>query len=373
MNRFFEAKSGGLVKGDFLEADPHVDLSNLDDNFCIKSVSTLENAKQGDLSFFTITLVSGDKYKHSLENTNASYCILKKQYAGVNKHVKAIVSDEPYITFIRLCNKLFNEKKTSGDSAIDATALISEKASIGKSVKIGKNVFIDDFVKIGDGVEIGEGTVVKSGVRIGNNCVIGANCTLFENCVILYTEIGNDCNIQSNATIGHDGFGYIFDKRTGKNEKINHFGYVKIGNNVEIGANSCIDKGVFDATVIGDSVKLDNLVQVAHNVKIEEGTMIASQTGIAGSSVIGKYCMIGGKCGVSGHIKLGDQSILYGATNISKSFPKYSKIIGTPGEFYHIWVRNYSIMQHFLRKQRRRIGRKDNNFFKYFRNLFGIK
>ena len=231
-------------------------------------------------------------------------------------------------------------------------------------------------MKISDGVKIGDNSVIKAGAKIGYNCLIGSNCFIGENATIQFTEIGENCIIQSNATIGQDGFGYTFDKRTGRNEKISHFGYVKIGNRVEIGANSCIDRGVFNATIIGDDVKLDNLVQIAHNVEVGNGTMMASQTGIAGSATIGKYCIIGGKCGVAGHIKLEDQCIMYGATNISKGFPRHSKIIGTPGELYHIWVKNYSLMQYFMKKQRRNFGskKKDNSgLIGYLQNLFGIK
>ena len=375
MNRFFEIKKSGLTKADFLDADSDIDLSNLDEDFCIHSVATLENAKSGDLSFFTITLVSGNKYKHSLENTQASYCLLKKQYTDVNKNVKPIVSSEPYITFMRLCDKIFVPKLLKNDGKISKTAQISDKSSIGEGVVIGDNVVIEEFVKIADGVEIGEGSVVKSGAKIGYNCVIGKNCVVNENATIQFAEIGDFCRIQANATIGQDGFGFTFDRRTGKNEKINHFGFVKIGNAVEVGANSCIDRGVFDATIIEDDVKLDNLVQIAHNVKIGEGTMMAGQTGIAGSAVVGKHCMLGGKCGMAGHITLGDQCIMYGATNISKGFPKHSKIIGTPGELYHIWIKNYSFIQYFLKKQRRKVKVNSNyeGVFGYLRNLFGVK
>ena len=375
MNRFFEFKEEGLTREDFLQADRNIDLSNLDIDARIKSVSTLEHAKAGDLSFFTITLVSGDKYNHALEHTKASYCLLKRQYANVNPNVLAIISDEPYITFIRLCDRLFVAKRFDRTEQIADSAKISATAVVGKGVKIGSNVIIDDFVRIEDGVEIGDGSVIKSGARIGYNCVIGKNCIIGENTSIKFTEMGDDCILQSGVALGQDGFGYTFDARTKHNEKIYHFGYVKIGDRVEIGANSCVDRGVFEATEISNDVKIDNLVQIAHNVKIGAGTMMASQTGIAGSAVIGEYCMLGGKCGVAGHITLGDKCIMYGSTNISKSFPKHSKIIGTPGEFYHIWAKNYSLMRHFMKKKRRQI-KKQNGFRRlltYMYKLFGIK
>ena len=355
MNEFFEIKKEGLTKQDFLDADPKIDLTNIDDNFCIKSVSTLENAKEGDLSFFVVTIVSGNKYKHTLENSKCSFCLIKPQYASLlGKNTKAIFTNEPYITFTRLCKKLLVEKSNNNANEISSSSKIAKFVSIGNGVKIGDNVEIEDFVKIGNGVKIGDNCIIKSGVKIGNNVEIGKNCSLNENCVVQYSIINDNVCIHANASIGQDGFGYAMDARTGMNEKINHFGCVKIGNNVEIGANTCIDRGVFDATIVEENVKIDNLVQIAHNVKIGRNTMIAGQSAIAGSATIGSYCMLGGKSGVAGHIKLGDQSILYGATNISKSFPSHSKIIGTPGELYHNWVRNYAILQHLMHKQNKK-------------------
>ena len=352
MNVFFKKNPNGLKNEDFLYADPAIDLSKVGDDICINAVASLDDAQVGDLSFFVVSLVSDDKYKSSLEKTKASYCILKKQYEPfLNSNTKAIFSDEPYITFMRLCKKLFIEKDTDEENNISESAKISQKSSIGNGVKIGNNVVINDFVRIGNGVKIGDNTIIMSGAKIGNNCSIGENCVLYENCCIKYSQIGDKCHIHEGATVGQDGFGYIQDIRTGYNEKIDHFGYVKIGNRVSIGSNSCVDRSVLTVTIIEDDVKIDNLVQIAHNVKIGKGTMIAGQSGIAGSATIGKYCMLGGKSGVAGHITLEDQCILHGATNVSKSFPKHSKIIGTPGELYHIWVRNYGMLQFFFKKQ----------------------
>ncbi len=352
MNSFFKVKGNGISREDFLRADPAIDLSEVEDDIRIVSVAPLDEAKSGDLSFFVVSLVSSDKYKSSLENTNASYCIMNKQYRSfLNKSVKAIFSDEPYMTFMRLCEMLYTENKIDRYNNISDSAIISQTASIGNGVIIGDNVVIDDFVKIDDGVEIGNNTIIKSGAKIGYNCSIGSNCIIHENCSIKYSQIGNKCHIHEGARIGQDGFGYIHDIKTGYNEKIPHFGCVKIGDRVSIGANSCIDRSVLTTTTIEDDVKIDNLVQIAHNVVIGKGTMIAGQAGIAGSATIGKYCMIGGKSGVAGHITIEDQCILHGATNVSKSFPKHSKIIGTPGELYHTWVRNYSMLQFFFKRQ----------------------
>ena len=375
-NRFYSINEYGITKKDILNIDSDAELSNFQDDFNIKNVATINNAKEGDLTFFVVSLVSGEKYKNALTNTKASYCLLKKQYANIpNKNVKTIITEEPYIVFVRLCEKLLLEVKNIDENQIDNTAKISKLAKIGNGVKIGKNVIIEDFVKIGDGVEIGDNTNIKSGVKILDNCKIGNNCVFFENCVIRYSEIGNDCIFHSGCCIGQDGFGFVFNRKNGKNERITHFSYVKIGNSVEIRANTCIDRGVFEPTIIDDNVKIDNLVQIGHNVKVGAGTMMAGQTGIAGSAEIGKYCMFGGKSGMAGHITLGDQCILYGATNISKSFPKHTKIIGTPGETYYEWINKYTILQYFLSKKSK-IKKKENNngfFSKIYRGIVSGK
>ena len=351
MNPFYHKRPEGITKTDILKADKDADLADVPDNICIHGLNNLEHAEDGDLSFFTTLLVSGNKYVEALKNTKASYVIVKKQHKDmVPTHIKTIISEEPYITFMRLCKMLNVEKVARGDSKIAASAQIGKLASIGECVEIGDNAVIEDFVRVGSGAKIGAGTVIKAGAVIGNNCQIGENCTIGTNASIQYTIMGDRCNIYAGAVIGQDGFGFAFDKRVMHNEKLDHFSFVQLGNDVEIGSNACIDRGMFLPTNIGNDVKLDNMVQIAHNVTVGDHTVMAAQTGVAGSTTIGYGCMIGGKVGIAGHIKIGNQCIVYASSNISKSFPDGSKIIGTPGEHYNQWVKSYAMIQGFIKR-----------------------
>lgn len=346
LNEFFELKKDFLTKDDFIIADKDIDLSCIKSELKISSLSAINDAEVGDLTFFTKSVVSGDKYIEPLQKTKASYVILQKRFAEiVPQNVIPIFSNEPHIAFMALYSMLVREKDIKGESKIAPTAKIGKYTSIGEAIEIGENVVIEDFVKIGSGVKIGDGTIIKSGATIGNNCIIGANCEIRENSTIKFARIGNDCIIYSGARVGEEGFGFVFDKRIMRQSKINHYGCVNIGNRVEIGANSCVDRATFGETIIEDDVKIDNLVQIGHNVKIGSNSVLAGQTGIAGSAEIGKLCMLGGKSGMAGHIKLGNQCILYGSTNISKGFPDGTRVIGTPGEKYQDWIRNYTTLK----------------------------
>ena len=346
LNEFFELKKDFLTKDDFIIADKDIDVSCIKGELKISSLSAINDAEVGDLTFFTKSVVSGDKYIEPLQKTNASYVILQKKFEEiVPSNVIPIFSNEPHITFMALYSMLVREKDTKGESKIAPTAKIEKYTSIGEAVEIGENVVIEDFVKIGSGVKIGDGTIIKACATIGNNCIIGANCEIRENSTIKFAKLGDNCIVYSGARIGEEGFGFVFDKRVMRQSKINHYGLVNIGNRVEIGANSCIDRATFGETIIEDDVKIDNLVQIGHNVKIGSNSVLAGQTGIAGSAEIGKFCMLGGKSGMAGHIKLGNQCILYGSTNISKGFPDDTRIIGTPGEKYQDWIRNYTTLK----------------------------
>lgn len=372
MNPFYNKRTEGITKADVLKADKDAGLADIPDNFCVHGLNNLDHAEKGDLSFFTTLLVSGNKYVEALKNTKASYVIVKKQHKDmVPGHIKTIISEEPYITFMRLCKMLIREKVVNGDSKIAASAQIGKFASIGECVEIGENVVIDEFVRIGSGAKIGAGTVIKAGAVIGNNCQIGENCIIGTNASIQYTIIGDRCNIYAGAVIGQDGFGFAFDKRVMHNEKLDHFSFVQLGNDVEIGSNTCIDRGIFLPTTIGNDVKLDNMVQIAHNVSVGDHTVMAAQTGVAGSTTIGYGCMIGGKVGIAGHIKIGNQCIIYASSNISKSFPDGSKIIGTPGEHYSQWVKSYAMLQKFMK--RNNDGKKKIDKRKFISVLFGKK
>lgn len=348
---FFEKKSSKITIKDLLSVDKDIDIKHLKKNTFFNNISTLESAKEGDLTFFSGSSISGEKYKKQLINTKATYVLIDKKYKDINKNIIAIITDNPYMVFYKLYSKIYEEKnKYNTKTKIDKTAKISNISKIGSGCKIHKNVIIGDFVSIGNNVKIEDNTIIKSGVKIGNNCKIGKNCKIGENTTINFTKIGDNCEIHSNSSIGQDGFGYIFNKDTKQNEKVKHFSFVKIGNNVNIHSNCCIDRGVFEPTIIEDGVKIDNLCQIGHNVKIGKNTIICGCSAIGGSTEIGSNCLFGGKNAIIGHIKIDDNSISYANSFITKSYPKNTKIMGYPADFENNWKKQNAKLKYFLKK-----------------------
>jgi len=281
-------------------------------NILVNNFSSLAGASKDSVSFFL-----DPKYKEDLENTKAGLVILKKK----NKHFRkgpSILVDDPYLAFAKVLRLFENKNQTTQihnsaiihDSVKKGTNLnIHPYVVIEKNTIIHSSVQIGSFSQIGNNVVIGKNTIIHSSVQIGDNVVIGDNCEIF-----------------SGAIIGADGFGYAMDEKSSW-LKIPQIGSVFIGNNVDIGANTTIDRGTIDNTVIEDGVKIDNQVQIAHNCFVGTNSIIAGCTGIAGSAIIGKNCMIGGGALIKGHIKIADSTIISGGTGIGKT-------ISVPGERY---------------------------------------
>lgn len=262
-----------------------------DANISITGVQTLLQAQAGEVGF-----LANPTYRSQLAATKASAVIVAEAVAS-EVPCAALVMANPYLGFA-LATQLFDNRPKPSDK-IHASASIAESAKIGKNVTVGANAVIGEYCQIGDNCEIGAGTVISDHTILGANCSLRANVTLYHNVVL-----GDNVQIHSGAVIGGDGFGFAPDK--GQWHKIAQLGGVRIGNNVEIGANTCVDRGALGDTVIESNVILDNLIQIGHNVKIGEGTAIAASTGIAGSTVVGKHCIIGGAVGVAGHITIAD-------------------------------------------------------------------
>ena len=208
-------------------------------------------------------------------------------------------------------------------------AYVSPKASVATDVKIGKDVFIDDFAVIKSGSSLSDGVYIGAGVVVSENCSIGSKTRINPN-VSLYagSQTGVSCIIHSGTVIGADGFGFVEDE--GKLIKVPQIGRVIIGNNVEIGSNCCIDRAAFGATRIGDNVKLDNFVHIAHNVEVGEGTLIIAQSGISGSTKIGKNVIIGGQVGVVDHVTIGDGARIGSQSGIPSDVEPGALLSGTP-------------------------------------------
>jgi UDP-3-O-[3-hydroxymyristoyl] glucosamine N-acyltransferase len=276
----------------------------------IMGVAPLERATAQQISFLGKGLTSGQKsHKHLLASTKAAAVILNAQDTADSPSPVLIVND-PYVAFAQV-TALFNTAPRP-QPGVHSTAIIGVQCHIPASVSIGA------YSVIGDRVSIGENTVIGAHCRIQNDCQLGANSRLYDRVTLYYaTRLGNAVVIHSGAVIGADGFGFANDK--GKWVKIYQLGKVVIGDRVDIGANTCIDRGALQDTTIGDEVIIDNLVQIAHNVQIGKGCAIAGCTAIAGSVKIGNYCMIGGGVTINGHIEICDQVQIVGAATVYRS------------------------------------------------------
>jgi len=275
-----------------------------DGNVELDGVSALSSARPGTLTFF-----GDNKYKKHLLTTTASVVILKEEDL-VDCPVTAIVAANPYLAYAKAAQILFPQ--TPSDGVVHASAVIGEACDISDSVSIGPLAVIGDEVTLEEGVQVGAGCI------IGDGCSLAAQTILKPGVTLLHKiNIGERCLIHPGVVIGADGFGFASDN--GMWEKIPQVGGVTIGNDVEIGANTTIDRGAIGNTVIEDGVKLDNLIQIAHNVRIGAHTVIAASTAVAGSTTIGSKCLIGGSVGITGHINITDNVIITGRTFVSGS------------------------------------------------------
>ena len=275
-----------------------------DSNILINSVASLESANKDSVSFF-----NNPKYLDLLKNTKAALVILNKESCALHAGA-CIVVDNPYLYFAKI-SRLLNPIKIL-KKEIHKSAIIHPTCKLGKDIYIGPNVIIEENVSIADGVTVHAGVIIES------DNVIGANSTIHPNVVIkTNTIIGKNCTLYAGAVIGSDGFGYAKD-----NDKwlaIPQIGKVVLGDNVDIGSNSTIDRGALDDTIISSGVKIDNLVQIGHNCIIGENTIIAGCVGIAGSAKIGKNCAIGGAAMILGHLSITDNVTISPGSMITRS------------------------------------------------------
>ncbi len=290
-----------------------------DEKIEVSSLSKIEEGSPGTISF-----LANPKYTKYLYNTHASIVLVKKDFLPeVPVSATLIRVDNPYESLAKLLKMV--EQPYQHKLGVDKLASIDESATIGKDVyvgsfsfvgrnaKIGKNVKIFPQVYVDDGVEIGEGTVLYAGVKIFRNCIIGANCI-----------------IHGNTVIGSDGFGFVQPTGTNYN-KIPQVGNVLIEDDVEIGSNCSIDRATMGSTILRRGVKMDNLIQIAHNVEIGENSIIVSQVGISGSTKVGKNCVIGGQVGIAGHLQIADGVKIGAQSGINRSFTQEGEAIqGTP-------------------------------------------
>ena len=296
-----------------------------DADYLINQVSSLENATAESIVFF-----SNKKYLELLNKTKSKVVITTEELSEFCNH-NIIISKNPYSLFAKISQ--FLNKDTNRNYYI-------HKSVISFSNNLGEKISIDPNVVIGKNVSIGEDSFIGSNCSIGDNVKISKGAYIFPN-VTIYKNvtIGKSVRIHSGTVIGSDGFGYAHENNTWI--KIPQIGGVEIGDNVEIGSNTSIDRGALDKTIIGNGVKIDNQIQIAHNVQIGENTAIAGCVGIAGSAKIGKNCTIGGGAGIQGHIEICDNAYITGMSKVSSDIKKpgvYSS--GTPLMLNKEWLKN---------------------------------
>ncbi len=285
-----------------------------DGNVEISGIGKIETANPEEITF-----IANPVYEKFFSGTSAGAVVVSKRFNPAlyerldDRQVPLVIVDDPYLSFLTLLD-YFSPQTELQKIGIHETAIVMDTAEISaEDVRIGPQVFIGEKVKIGKRVSILPNTVILAGAEIGDDVLIYPNVTVYNGC-----KIGKRVIIHSGTVIGSDGFGQA-KNADGTFQKIPQKGIVVIGDDVEIGSNCTIDRATMGETIIHNGVKLDNMIQIAHNVEIGENTVIAAQSGIAGSTKIGKNCMIGGKVGIVGHITIADGVILTAATNVSKS------------------------------------------------------
>ena len=263
----------------------------------VNSFAKIEEGKPGAISF-----LSNPKYTHYLYDTQSSVVLINEDVELEKPVVATLIRVKNAYESVARLLQLYESMKPR-KMGVEPHAYISEKAIIGKDVYIGAFACIGDGAVIGDGTQIYSHTVIGDGVTIGEKCTIFPNVTIYQGC-----KLGNNVTIHAGSVIGADGFG--FAPSTEGYDKIPQIGIVVIEDNVEIGANTCIDRSTMGQTVIRKGVKLDNLIQVAHNCEVGENTVMSAQVGLAGSTKIGAWCMVGGQAGFSGHIHVADKTFV---------------------------------------------------------------
>lgn len=270
----------------------------------------------------TITFLANPKYTHYIYETKADIVLVNNDFVA-EKEISATLIKVPnaYAALASLLEMV--DSQTPTKSGIENMSYISESAKVGKDIYVGAFAYIGDNAEVGDNSKIYPQVYIGDNVKIGNNVIIYSGAKIYSNC-----QIGDNAIIHAGAVIGSDGFGY--SEVSGVYSKIPQMGNVIIENNVEIGANTTVDRAVMGSTIIREGVKLDNLIMIAHNSEIGNNTVMAAQAGVAGSTKIGDNCVLGGQVGIGGHIKIGDRTQVAAQSGIISNTPADSKLMGSP-------------------------------------------
>jgi UDP-3-O-[3-hydroxymyristoyl] glucosamine N-acyltransferase len=299
-----------------------------DDSLEVSNVAKIEDAKPGDLTFLYLS-----SYEKFFPTTQASVIIVKTGFNKSRNDLTYIETEAPEKAFFTIVRKYFTPQFPL--IGIDSTSSVHPGAKLGNNVALGKNVVISSGCRIADNTKIFHNTTIAENVSIGSDCLLHSNVSIREDCVI-----GNNVIIHSGTVVGSDGFGYSTNDK-GEYIKIPQIGNVFIEDDVELGSNVSIDRAAIGSTIIKKGCKIDNLVQVAHNVVIGEHTVISAQTGVSGSTKVGNNCILAGQAGLVGHIELGDNVVITAQSGVSKSIPKPGYYSGSPA----MEMRSYQKMQ----------------------------
>jgi len=319
---FFNKKSQYITLEKALELTGSTLNKQTDLTAKINDIATLENAKNDQISF-----LSSGQYFNKFKESLAGFCLVDEVSSQkvVNKNMVCLINKNPYFAYSQIASMFYEEKPTEFYNE----KFIHPDARIGKNSIIAPNAYIGKNVVIGDGCYVGPGSVIMDNCQIGDYTVINSAA------VISFAIIGRNCLVHNGAMIGQDGFGFAHHQ--GTNHKIMQLGIVEIKDHVEIGANTCIDRGAIENTIIGEGTKIDNLVQIGHNVVIGKSVVIAGKTAIAGSAKIGNYVQIGGGSNVGGHIEIGDMVKIAGMSGIMRDIAKSDVVAGIPAMPIRDW------------------------------------
>lgn len=298
-----------------------------DANLEITGAAGLNRAQNGDITF-----LANPKYTAQIKTTNATAIFLNETEQMTREDIAVLRARDPYLAYTRALRLFHPEQKRAAQ--IHSRAVVDETAEIGANVFIGANAVVSANCKIGDNVQILPNATVYENVRIGENSIVHSNVSIREN-----SEIGANCIIHNNTTIGSDGFGYAKDEQK-RWLKIPQTGRVVIEDDVEIGANTAIDCASVGETRIKRGAKIDNLVQIGHSCTVDEDALVCSQTGLAGSSVIGKRVILAGQVGIAGHLKVGDDAVITAKSATSHDIAPGKIISGIPGFDNKDWLRS---------------------------------
>jgi len=301
----------------------------------ISGVAPLAQAKSDQLSF-----LSNRKYAADLAATKAGAVLVPKNLEGNND--RWIRVDDPYFAFARIMTRWFSNRPAP--KGISPQAVVSSSARLGQNVVLGHFAIIGDEVVIGNNVTIFQGVSIEAGSIIGDDCIIYPNVTIYDG-----TRIGRRCIIHSGVVIGSDGYGFALHE--GKHHKIPQIGIVRIEDDVEIGAGTTIDRAALGETVIGEGTKIDNLVQIGHNVKVGKHCLLVSQVGIAGSTELGDYVAVAGQSGFSGHLKIGNRVQVAAKSAVLADVPDDTKVMGSPAVPFTEFARRHAALKKLARRK----------------------